>query len=375
MTERERQSTTSTFTSTTTIIILLLAACGNGGARPSSAAPQPRAPVKRDALREFDAGLRAIRLGGPEANERAAERFENAVELDPGLWEAWYNLGVIYAREGDDGAALDSFEAALERNSDYTPARLARAEAARKIGRVSQARKDYEAILARDDDVATRLRLASLLRESGDLDGCLKAVRAALRKSGSDPRAYVELGLMHLAAGRDELAELVLRKAGEMDPKNPLAVNALALLELKRGRDQEAFVLFDHASSLDPQFKDARFNKAGVLMDAGDYKRAVPELEAVVAADPEDQDARIALGVAYRGLGEYDKAAASWEMVLKSAPRQPDALFNLAVLEMDFRKRPGIAKERLAQYLQVAPEDHPKRKDAKARESELRSEK
>jgi tetratricopeptide (TPR) repeat protein len=380
--ERERERKRERFMTTTALALALaaLTACGPGAAgRPGAAVKAPRQPVKRDALREFDAGLRAVRLGGPEAFERAAERFENAVEIDPSLWEAWYNLGVVYAREGDDGAALDAFEAALERNPQHTAARLAHAESARKIGRAGQARKDYEAVLAHykddEDDVATRLRLASLLRESGDLDGCLKAVRAALRKSGSDPRAYVELGLLHLAAGRDELAELVLRKAGEMDPRNPLAVNALALVELKRGRDQEAFLLFDQASSLDPQFKDARFNKAGVLMDAGDYKRAAAELESVLAADPEDQDARIALGVAYRGLGEYDKAAASWETVLKSAPRQPDAVWNLAVLEMDFRKRPEAAKDRLAQYLQVAPEDHPKRKDAKAREAELRSEK
>jgi tetratricopeptide (TPR) repeat protein len=248
----------------------LVLGCGNGGSRPGAERPQEkRAPVKRDALREFDAGLRALRLGGPEAGERAAERFAEAVKLDPQLWEAWHNLGVIYSREGDEGAALDAFDEALKINSDHTPSLLARAESARKLGRLAQARKDYQRAVEREPtDPATRLRLASLLREAGDLDGSLEAVREVLRQNPSEARAYVELGLMHLAGGRDELADLVLVKASEMDPKNPLVWNALALLNLKRGRDQEAFLQFDHASSLDPSFRDARFNKASVLLDA-----------------------------------------------------------------------------------------------------------
>lgn len=355
------------------ILVVALAACGGGsGARVGPAAPVKRAPVKRDALREFDAGLRALRLGGPEAHERAAERFEAAVEIDDTLWEAWYNLGLVYARVGDDGAALAALDEASARNRQYAPIYLARAEAARKLRRWDAARKDYARALELDpDDATTRIRLASLQRESGDLDGCLKTLREALRRSGQDARVYVELGLMYLAAGRDELAELVLRKASEMDAKNPLVWNALALLMLKRGKDQEAFLLFDQATSLDPSFRDARFNKAAVLMDAGDYKRAVTELEAVVAGDSEDLDARLALGVAYRGAGEYDRAAEAWKLVLRSAPKNADAAWNLAVLFMDFQKNEAQAREWLARFVQIAPGDHPKLADAKARQGEL----
>src|SRR5215813_10191868 len=64
------------------------APAGKAAAKPKKDAPQS------PGLRDFDAGLRALKLGGPEANQRAAESFQRAVDADPTLWEAWYDLGV-----------------------------------------------------------------------------------------------------------------------------------------------------------------------------------------------------------------------------------------------------------------------------------------
>jgi tetratricopeptide (TPR) repeat protein len=91
----------------------------------------------------------------------------------------------------------------------------------------------------------------------------------------------------------------------------------------------------------------------------------------VVEQDETDLDAWIALGVAYRGQGKYDKAKTTWESVLAAAPNQPDALYDLGVLAMDFTRDEETARKHLARYLHVAPEDHPKRKDAEGRLKEL----
>jgi Tfp pilus assembly protein PilF len=362
------------------LIILLVAACGPGvrlrGKTTAAAAPPKLKPVHNDALREFDAGLRALKLGGPEADERATERFEAAGKLDPQLWEAWHNLGILYAREGDDGASADAFGKAISVNGASTASYRGRAEANRRLHRYEAARRDYEAVLSVDSkDAATLLRLASLLREMGNLDGALDTVREALRDGAADKsvssKAYVELGLLYLAGGKQELAEFVLLKAADLDKTSPVAWNALALLSLARGNDQEAFERFDRATSLDPSFRDARFNKASVLLDAGDYARAADELSEIVKNDDGDIDAQIALGVAFRGEQQYDRAKATWEKVLKLAPKQPDALFNLAVLSQDFTKEEKGARDYLARYLQLAPADHPKRKDAEIRVKEL----
>lgn len=341
------------------------------------AAKKPAREVKPAALREFDAGLRALKLGGPEANERAAESFERAVAADPTMWEAWHDLGVVRARSGDDRKAAAAFGKALEAKPGHIPSLVARAEASRRLGKRGDAKGDYEAALKIDpEDVATRLRLASLQRESGDTDGSVKTVREVLRRNpqGKDlADANVELGLCYLAAGREELAELVLGKAANVDAKNPKVWNALGLLALKQGKDQESFQRFDHATNLDPSFRDARFNKAAVLLDAGDYAQAKSELTAALKGqeDGADLDALVALGVAERGLGEYPRASATWERVLRVAPQNADALYNLAVLNMDFTKDEGKARDYLSRYRSAASDEHPRYKEAQSRMDQL----
>jgi tetratricopeptide (TPR) repeat protein len=345
---------------------------GGGRTAPSLPAANP------EALRHFEAGLRALKLGGPEAHEKARPRLERAVAIDANLWEAHHNLGVIAFAGGDDAAAVSAFSSALEINPAHRPSRLARAEAHRRLGARGKARADYRSAIEDDkSDALAYARLASLHREAGEHDKGLAVIRQALVEIGAAPAIYVEQGLLYLAQGKEGLAELVLLKAAELNKKEPSIHNALALVSLARGNAQEAFNRFDVASSLDPDYLDARFNRAAVLMDAGDHEGARKELSVIVGKRPDDLEARVALGVAHRGLGEYDRARDLWERVVDGAPRGSpiagDALWNLAVLEMDFVKDVKKAARALERYQRGAGRNHPRRAKARERLKELES--
>ena len=357
---------------------------GCGGSKGVRAGARPEAPklapVKPAALREFESALRVLRLGGPEADATARARLEHAVQLDPSLWEAWHDLGVIAYRAGDDDAAVRAFSKALDINRAHVPSRLARAEAHRRAGHGKDARADYEATLREtaEDDPLRRdaaARLASLLRDGKDYDAAVNVLRDVLRVSGATSRIYTELGLVYLAQGRLDLSALVLAKAAEIDAKDPGVYNALALLALRQGKAQLAFDHFDQATKLDPKYIDARFNKAAVLLDAGDYVRAKQELTAVVEARPDDLAARVALGVALRGVRDLQGAKSTWERVVQNAPaKNParvDALFDLAMLKADFLEDATGAKQELERYMQEAPTNHPKRQTAEEKRKEL----
>jgi Tfp pilus assembly protein PilF len=367
------------------IALLVLAACGGSGSA-SRIGPRGRAvarldPVNPKAAKEFESAMRALRLGGPEQFETAKARLKAALDADPKLWEAWHDLGVIAYREGDDEAAVGHFSRALAIKTDHTPTLLARAEANRRAGHKKEARGDYETALrsTEEDDPNRRdaaARLASLLRDAGDFEDAIAVLRDTVRLSGVNAKIYTELGLIYLQEKRLELAELVLAKAIEADPKDPAAYNALALLALRQGKAQEAFERFDHAASLDATYIDARFNKATVLLDAGDYARAKAELAVVVEKRPEDHAAQVALGVAHRGLKEHKEARKVWETVVQRAPKRSvaraDALFDLAVLKIDFLEDPVGARSDLERYLQDAPAAHGKRKAAEEKQKELK---
>jgi tetratricopeptide (TPR) repeat protein len=363
----------------------VLAAChGNVTARLHGPGTRPAAPklspVKPEAMREFEAALRAMRLGGPEARATAEARFQAAVKVEPTLWEAWHDLGVLALADGDDDGAADDFSKALDINPSHAPTRLARAEANRQAGHTRDARADYEQSLrdlAEDDPLRkdAAARLASMLRDAGQYDDAVAVLRDTLRTSGASSRIYTQLGLVYLQQGRTELAKLVLAKAAELGPKDPAVYNAMALLALKDGKAQDAFDKFDYATSLDPAYLDARFNKATVLLDAGDYARAKQELSAIVGNNPDDLAAQVALGVAWRGLKDFKKAEKTWQRVVDTAPRRSmaraDALFDLVLLKADFQGDQAGAKAELERYMQDAPGDHPKRKAAEQKRKEL----
>jgi tetratricopeptide (TPR) repeat protein len=361
------------------IALAFTTACGGGGKRTvkggGRAATERREPIKPAAMKEFDSAMRALRLGGPEANEIARGRLKKALEIDSSVWEAWYDLGIIAWREGEDDAAIDAFGKALAQNNEHTPTLMARAEAHRRAGHKKDAKSDYESalkLMAEDDPNRpdTASRLASLLRDAGEFEDAVEILRETVRVSGTNAKIYTELGMIYIAQKRLDLAQLVLVKAVELDAKDPAVYNALALLAQKQGKAQEAFQRFDQAVSLDPNYTDARFNKAVVLLDAGDYARAKAELVAIVEkrGGSDDYAAQVSLGVAHRGLKELPEAKKVWERVIKEAPRRStpraDAMWNLALLKIDFMEDPAGGKAELERYLQDAPSSHAKRQDA-----------
>jgi tetratricopeptide (TPR) repeat protein len=177
--------------------------------------------------------------------------------------------------------------------------------------------------------------------------------------------------------GQHELAELVLRRALEIDPKSRLAAdvwNNLGLIALARRHDQEAFADFAEAARLDPSLTAARRNRAVVYLDCGDYEKAAAELRDVVKGDANDSAAWVALGVAERGRGKLEEAERAYKKALELDPSGPDGLdarYDLGVLYMDFKKDAAQARDVLAAFVKAAPGKHPKGKDAESRLKEL----
>jgi tetratricopeptide (TPR) repeat protein len=369
------------------VALAALAACGGGSTSKPTASPTARTgsraqrdPINPKAAKEFDGAMRALRVGGPEAQDTARARLKVAVEADPSLWEAWHDLGVLAFKDGDDDAAVDAYGRALKIKPGHVPSLLGRGEANRRAGRRKDARADYEAVFkATEEDDPNRkdaaARLAALLRDAGDFDDAVEVLRDAVRVSGASVKIYVELGLIYVAQKRFELAQLVLAKAAEIDAKDPAIYNALAVLALRQGKAQEAFERFDQAVSLDPSYIDARFNKAAVLLDAGDYARAKTELTTIVEKRPDDYAAAVSLGVAQRGLKDFPEAKRTWDRVIREAPRRStpraDAMFDVAILALDYMNDASVGKTALERYLQEAPISHAKRQAAEEKRKEL----
>jgi len=359
--------------------LTLGAGCGHKAASPGAVA-NPIAPValpktNPEAQAAFDEGLRIMKTGRKHYKE-ARKPLERATQLDPRLFEAWHNLGVIETAVGNFDAANDDFRKALDIQPGARKTLLAYGESLRRAHLPKKSAEVYAKWLNSDpNDFDMRARYGQVLREAGELDESLEQARNLLGMAGENvPHtviAYNALALTYYKMGKYELAETALHKASDLDPKSAFVWNNLGLVAFERGHDQEAFLDFQKASELDPKYVQARLNKAVVYLDCGDYKHAREELQKAVDIDPNDAEAQVALGVAARGDGKLDEARRAYERALDIEDDYAPALFNLGVLYMDFDKDKAKAKDFLTQYTQSGDATDAKRQEAQARLKEL----
>ena len=361
------------------LALVFVAACGHKQVVDDDKPKLPKA--KPEALEAFKDGARLVRLG-PAHYDRAAERLQSAVEFDPRLWEAHYDLGWLAMRAHGYEAAARAFDKAVEIYPRHLPSVLGLGKAYEESARADAAIKVYGRFLdgtrlKPEEIVQARVALGGALRRAGKLGDALEQLREALKAEPRSAAALAGLGLVYEAKGQHELAELVLRRALDIDGKSRLAAdvwNNLGLIALQRRHDQEAFADFAEAAKLDPSLTAARRNRAIVYLDSGDYDKAASELREVVKADEADAAAWVALGVAERGRGQGDAAEKAYRRAIDVDPQGAaahDARYNLGVLYMDFKKNGDKARELLAEFVKAAPGKHGKVKDAEARLKDL----
>lgn len=358
------------------VLALVVAGCG---AQQKQAEIPRLPPAKPEAVEALKDAARLVRLG-PGNLERALDRLKDAVTIDPGLWEAWYDTGWIELSRHHTDEAIAALEKAQSILPTHAPTAQALAQAYAQSNRPGDAAKTLRAFLDKQPNAkeanAVRVQLANAQRRANKLDEATETLRTVLRVEPRSAPALSALGMVYEARGQHELADSVLHRALDIDKESKAAAdvyNNLGLVALARRRDQ-AFADFDSASRIDPTLTVARRNKAMVYLDCGDYARAAEELRAVTHADPTDVEAWIALGVAERGEGKFAEAQRAYEKALAADPNGPgaaDALYNLGVLQMDFLKQPQKARARFDEYMKKATAGHPRHADAEARLREL----
>jgi tetratricopeptide (TPR) repeat protein len=360
--------------------LALLVGCA-ASSRPLEDQAHKQAKQVRDdrAMRAFVEGAEQLARGTPKSLTRAKEQLTQALELNPNLWEAHYDLGLTQRRLGALDAARPSLERAHQLAPDAAEPLFALADVAVALNDRDAAASYLEQYLQREPaNIDAKLALAAVERERGKLDRALALAREVLVKDPRAIKALSEVGRIYRTREEYEVAELVLEKARALAEGSALVFNELGLLALARGDTQLAFTHFGKAEQLDPHFLPAHLNQGSVLLRAGDYEGAERAYKAAVheredpAAALLREDALIGLGIAQRGQGKYREARATYEKVLDAHPSQLAALYDLAVLLADFMDQRKAALPLFERYLATAPNSDSHRASAERYVQDIR---
>jgi tetratricopeptide (TPR) repeat protein len=194
-----------------------------------------------------------------EARECFERTLRSAANYPATLPNAWNNLGILAAREGNTDEAIGFFQKALEINPDHP--------------------------------VALQ-NLGNAYRQKKEWDAARKTLEHALALNAGDAEANYGLGMVYAQLNDTGRAYEYLQKALAARPAYPEALNNLGILYLRTGRAAEAKKSFEESIRVAPGFEQAYLNLARLYAIEGDKAKARATLEQLLKIHPEQAQAR-----------------------------------------------------------------------------------
>jgi len=246
---------------------------------------------------------------------------------------ALFALSQIDCAEKKFSDALAKLDECLTLDVKNNAARLLKAAIYRNTGRLSEAKKEAEAVLDTDKlDIGARIELA-----------CFGYDKNAVRDMfGKKPENHIGAAVFYENAGlyRDALFALAIST-----DEYPLFEYHRAYCLEKLGDLSAAKKALEKAESMDEGYCfPSRIDDIAVLSRAA-------------AILPDGKKARYYLGCLYYDRFSYGKAASLWEEAVKIDPRYAKALRNLAFFYFDKAKKPGKALACMEKAISAMPDE------------------
>jgi serine/threonine-protein kinase len=152
--------------------------------------------------------------------------------------------------------------------------------------------------------------------------------------NSSLPAAYVTLGGVHNATGKNDLAMEEFQRALQLDPRNADAIKGLAHSYENAGRLADAEAAYQRAIALRPDYWDGYNSLGNFYNQQGKYNDAIAQFQRVIGLTPDNAQAYSNLGAVYVDAGDQKQFPEGEKVLKKSIAISPSygAYANLGYL-------------------------------------------
>jgi tetratricopeptide (TPR) repeat protein len=206
---------------------------------------------------------------------------------------------------------------------------LTEALALHQAGRLADAEKIYNLILAREPDHFDCLHLLGVIsHQRGHHTEAVRQIDFALKRSPNNILALNNRGiaLNELKRFEEALASYDRALAVQPDYAEALSNRGVALLALKRF--DEALASCDRALALRPDYAEALLNRGNTLRELKRFAEALANYDRALARRPNYAEALSNRGNALKDLKRFEEALASYDRALAVRSDLPETLSN-----------------------------------------------
>jgi len=231
----------------------------------------------------------------------AAEFFRQALHDDPSSAEPLYGIGSVYLQQQKTKEARENLERAIQLHAAY-PGTLPNAWnnlgiLAARDGNPDEAISDFKRALEIDPaHPIALLNLGNAYRQKKDWQAAKDTLSRAVELSPEEPEANYGLGMVYAQLNDTERAYQYLTKALVLRPVYPEALNNLGILYLRTRRPGDAIHSFEESIRLAPSYDQSYLNLAKVYVIEGEREKARSILLDLLKQHPDHAQAKEALG-------------------------------------------------------------------------------
>jgi tetratricopeptide (TPR) repeat protein len=259
--------------------------------------------------------------------DRAADSYEQCLQLDDRSSKVSYKLALARYRMGDVGAALATAAQTLRLDDALADAHYLRGLCLRDLNRLPEAQQALERAVALSPGlVAARDELANLYVALGRRSDELEQFQLLADLDRDRVERQVALGLVQAHAGHTDLAVFTLNAALDRAPGQPLVNRALGQVWLERAEARD---------------------------DADDLKKALGALGRVAGQDDAPSEALVLYGRALLLDGEVEEAERTLRRAVSRFPVQPSA-FTYYATAAERLNHLDVARRALLDYGKLA---------------------
>ncbi len=279
--------------------------------------------------------LQATETG--EALDTAIDYLQQAVEIDPDLFWARFNLGGIYQEQGQDDLALAEFEACVRLKSNYYPAHY-------RMGEIHLKRQDYMQALHAFDTARKVNRkweypqygIGLVYFAQGEIDRARKTFESLTKKNKKFAPAYFKLGQVLATDGFFDEALEEYAKGSKYQDYSAEVLYELGVIFEEKDNTDGAIRLYQRTTDVEPTHAKAHFALGELLYMSGDTATAVQHYQQALSLTPSVKDAFYEpLEPYFAGLMTPDEAMPLLEKAILVLPEDPRSHFYAGTLEAD----------------------------------------
>jgi tetratricopeptide (TPR) repeat protein len=284
---------------------------------------------------------------------QAVVEFKNAIQKDPRLAEAHYQLAEAYLKLNSASQALRELREAVTLDPNNLDAELQMATLLMADRKYDEAKAIAEKVIAATPNNS---RAHAILGERDasvhDWPGAIRELQLAITLDPAQVRDYARLAVVYFNAGQPTAAETVFKRAIEANPKSLQAHIDLGRFYFSQRRLPDAEAEMRAASQVEPGASLPRLLLADYYLAAGNLAEAEKVCIYLKKIGPGDPQAYRALGYFYRSTGQKEKAMAEFRALLTSKPKDSSAKADLIGALLDLNRVQEAAK--LNQELQIS---------------------